>query len=145
MNHIADRADHFYLLGLPLILQESLELGRIVEVVLDGIFATTGDDDDVFYARSQTLLDHILDQRLIHHGQHLFGLRFGSRQKSGAKTGGWEDGFAHASALLCHGEIPKLIPARKNLERASSIGWNDLAPSMKRRPRTDSPRIASGP
>src|SRR5580700_9475464 len=110
MKHIADRTDHFGLLGLSLILQKSLELGRIVEMVFDGVLTASRDDDDVFDARSQTLLDYVLNQRLIDHREHLFGLRFGSRQKSGAKTGGRKDGFAHASALLCHNWNPKLIP-----------------------------------
>src|SRR5260370_31001456 len=142
MNHVADRADHFDLLGFSLILQKSLELGRIVEVVFDGVLAASGDDNDVFDARSQTLLDHVLNQRLIDHGEHLFGLRFRSRQKSGAKTGGWKDGFAHASALLCHNWNPKLIPVWKNLNSKDTclIGLNELVSSMKRRLPKDSAR-----
>ncbi len=110
VHHIADGAHHFDLLGLSLALQKSLQLGRIVEMIFDGVLASPCNDNDVLDPRGHAFLDDILNQRLIDDGKHLFGLRFGGRQKSGAQTSGWKDGFAHASALICHSAIPEAIP-----------------------------------
>src|ERR1700730_7322776 len=137
MNHVADGTDHLDLLGLPLVLQKSLQLGGIVEMVLDSDFASPGDDNNDLDSGSLALLDHVLNQGLINDGKHLFGLRFGGWQKSGAQPSGWKDGLAHASALRCHHEIPE-VSCMKELEGKRRL--LDLAPSMKRRALTDSAR-----
>ena len=90
------------LLGLALDFQKSFQLGRIIEMIFDGILAAAGNDDDVFDARGEALLDDILNQGLIDNGKHFLGLGFGGREKPRAQACGGEDGFAHASALLCH-------------------------------------------
>ena len=50
MNHVADGADHFDLLGFSLVLQESLQLGRIIEMVFNGILASPCNDNDILDA-----------------------------------------------------------------------------------------------
>ena len=80
-------------------LEERLELDVDVEVVLDGVLAAAGDQDDVSMPEATRLLDAVLDDRLVHQRQHLLRLRLGGRQEAGAETGGGEDGLAHAAAL----------------------------------------------
>ena len=79
----------------PRDLEQVLQLEADVEVVLDGGLAAAGDDDDVLNAGVDRLLHAVLDDGLVHQGQHLLGLRLGGGQKSGAQPGGGEDGFAN--------------------------------------------------
>ena len=71
-----------------------LELVGHVEVVLDRVLALAGDDDDAGEARGHRLLDHVLDDRLVHEGQHLLGLRLRGGEEAGAEAGGREDRLA---------------------------------------------------
>jgi hypothetical protein len=68
-------------------------------VVFDGILAFAGDDDDVLDARSDAFFNYVLNLRLVDDGEHLFWLRFGGRQKTGAEPRGGEDGFADFLAV----------------------------------------------
>jgi hypothetical protein len=63
-----------------------------VEVVFDRAFAAPGDKDHVAHARGVGFLDRVLDQRLVHHRQHLLGSGLGGRQKPGAEAGNRENG-----------------------------------------------------
>ena len=65
-------------------------------MILDGVLAATGDEDDVVDARLERLLDAVLDDGLVDERQHLLGLRFGGRQKAGAQAGRGKDGFSDA-------------------------------------------------
>ena len=40
------------------------------------------------------LVDHVLDQRPVDHGQHFLRHGLGGRQEAGAEAGDREDGFA---------------------------------------------------
>jgi hypothetical protein len=73
-----------------------LELEGEVEVVLDRALLAGGDDDHLFDAGRDGLLDRVLDDRLVDQGQHLLGLRLGRRQETGAPSGGGEDGLSNA-------------------------------------------------
>src|ERR1700724_3750747 len=81
----------------------------MVEMIFDSVLASPCNDNDVLDSRCHAFLDHILNERLINDGEHLFRLRFGGRQKSGAQTSGWKDGLAHASVLICHTCFRKLF------------------------------------
>ena len=63
-------------------------------MILDGLLAAPGDDQDLVAAGSHRLFHPVLDDGLVHQRQHLFGLSFGGGQKAGAQAGGWENGFA---------------------------------------------------
>src|SRR5580700_7641400 len=95
LDHIADSPDHGGLILLPSFLQEALQHGRMVEVIFNRVFALSRYDDDVFDARGNALFHHILDLWFVHYRQHLFGLRFGRRQKTRAKSGSRENRLAY--------------------------------------------------
>ena len=64
-------------------------------MILDGVLAAPGDQNDVVDARGDGLFDAVLNDRLVDERQHFFGLRFGGRQKPRAEPCDGEDGFAH--------------------------------------------------
>ncbi len=64
-----------------------------VEVVLDRPLAPARDQHDLFDARGDRLLHHVLDERLVHERQHLLGRRLCCRQKPGAQPGGGKNRF----------------------------------------------------
>ena len=72
----------------------ALQLVGGVEVVLDRVLALAGDDDDGGEAGGHRLLDHVLDDGLVHQGQHLLGLRLGGGEEAGAEARGGEHGLA---------------------------------------------------
>ena len=84
-----------------------LQLEADIEVIFDRGLAAAGDDDDVLDSGMNGFLDSVLDQRLIHQRQHLFGLGLGGWKKPGAKPGGGEDGFAN----FCVHQLPILSVA----------------------------------
>ena len=67
-------------------------------MILDGILAFAGDDDDVLDPGDHALLSDVLDLRFVYHRKHFLGLRFGGGQEAGAETGGGQHGFAHSAA-----------------------------------------------
>jgi hypothetical protein len=87
-----------------------LELELAVEVVLDGALGPAGDDEDVVDAGGHGFFDHVLDGGLVHHGQHLLGLRLGGRQEAGAEAGGGDDGFADGGGGRRHGDESRAPP-----------------------------------
>jgi hypothetical protein len=70
-------------------------------VILDRVLPAAGDDDDVGEAGRHRLLDHVLDDRLVHERQHLFRLRLGGGKEARAEARGGEDGLADASHERC--------------------------------------------
>ena len=78
----ADPADHFRLIFLALFLEKAFERRRQIEMIFDGVLALAGHNDDVLDARRHALLGHVLDEWLVHDGQHFFGLCLGGRQKA---------------------------------------------------------------
>ena len=67
-----------------------------VEVVFDGLLAAPGDDDDLVAAGSERFFHAVLNDWLVDQRQHLFGLGFGSGQKTSTQSGGREYGFANS-------------------------------------------------
>jgi hypothetical protein len=70
-------------------------------VVLDGALVAAGDQDGLLEPGGHRLLDHVLDDGLVHQRQHFLGLRFGGGQEAGAESGGGEDGLAHFHRDTC--------------------------------------------
>ena len=75
--------------------QERFELGRDVEVILDGVLAAPGDENDVGDARGDGLLDAVLDDRPIDQREHLLRHGLGGGQETRAEAGGGEDGLTN--------------------------------------------------
>ena len=65
------------IIGLAPSEQHVLQLVGHVEMILDGLFAATGDEHKVFYTRADGFFHDILDDGLVHQGQHFFGLGLG--------------------------------------------------------------------
>ena len=102
VDHVRDLADLGELLALAARLEERLELDRDVEVILDGVLAAAGDEDDVVDARRDRFLDAVLDDRLVDERQHLLGLRLGGGQEAGAEARSGKHGFAHDRGHVAH-------------------------------------------
>ena len=81
--------------------RERLELHRDVEMILDGVLAAPGHEDDVVDARGDCFLHAVLDDRLVYQRQHLFRLRLGGGEETSTEAGGGKDGFANG----WHGRI----------------------------------------
>jgi len=77
----------------------------VVEVIVDRGFAATGDEDELLDARRPCLLEGVLDDGFVHHGQHFLGHGLGGRQHSGAKASDGKHGFAN------HEESPNFLDA----------------------------------
>ena len=101
LDHLRDLADLGELLLLAALLEKAFELDVDVEVVLDGVLAAAGDDDDVVDAGGDGFLDAVLNDRLVDEDQHLLRLRLGGGQEAGAESGGGKDGFANRGVHPC--------------------------------------------
>ena len=64
-------------------------------MVFNGALAAARHKNHVADARGVGLFDGVLDQRLVHDGQHLFGAGLGGGQKACAQAGNGENGFAN--------------------------------------------------
>ena len=69
-------------------------------MVFNGALAAAGHKDHVANTSLIGFFDGVLDQGLVHHGQHLFGRGFGGRQKAGAQTRNGKHGFANAGLIV---------------------------------------------
>ena len=81
LNHrggVDHRLEQRRLAGL---LQPIFELEEAIEMVLDRLLAPAGDDAHLLDTAGYRLLHDVLDHRLIHHRQHLFGHRLGGGQE----------------------------------------------------------------
>ena len=62
------------------------------EIALDlGLLVRVDDDDAIYALGLESLLDHILDDRLVEHRQELLCRALGCREKTSAETGGRND------------------------------------------------------
>ena len=88
--------DDIMLSEKPVLKQAFLQVGGIVKVVLDGVLAPVGDDEDLLHACGHSLLHDVLDHGLVHQGQHLLGNALGVGQKTGPQSRRGNDGFPNA-------------------------------------------------
>ncbi|MNC89263.1 hypothetical protein D3C83_51710 [compost metagenome] len=66
-------------------------------MILDGVLAAAGDDDDVVDAGGDRLFDAVLDDRLVDEDQHFLGLGFRGREEAGAEPRRGKDGLPNRS------------------------------------------------
>ena len=85
------------LLGFSALLQRIVEFELDVEMILDDRLVASGHEDEVLYARLTRLVDHILDHRLVDHGDHFLRDCLGRRQEAGSQSRYREDGLANFS------------------------------------------------
>ena len=81
---------------LAALAQRRLELVGDVEMVLDRRLVAAGDHDEMLDPRRARLVDRVLDDRAVDHGQHLLGHRLGRRQEAGAEAGDGKHGGTEA-------------------------------------------------
>jgi hypothetical protein len=89
-NHVPYEFQHFILATRR---KFGLQLVGLVEMILDGPFRATGDEDHVGNPRCHRLLHRVLNQRLVHDRQHFLRTGLGRRQKTRSHTGNGKDGF----------------------------------------------------
>jgi hypothetical protein len=109
---LAGGLDGCEFLGVPLALKGGFEGRHPVKVVFQSPFVAPGDHEEVVEADIHGFLNHVLDGRLVHDGEHFLGHRLGCRQEPGTESGGRDDGFANSRVTGSH---------RTNLTSASSI------------------------
>ena len=83
-------------LGLARRFQLAFQLVGGVEVVFNGALAAARDKHHVPHARRPGLFHGVLDQGLVHDGQHFLGAGLGGRQKARAQAGNRENGGLHS-------------------------------------------------
>ncbi len=81
-----------------------LQLVIAVEVVFQGPLVTPCDHEDVVQPCRDGLLDHVLDGRLVHDGEHFLGRRLRRRKEAGAEARGRDDCLFDHGVQLSHGQ-----------------------------------------
>src|SRR3990170_302178 len=119
VGHVGDRPDRGKLGAVPLLLQEVLQFVGDVEVVLDRVFSPSGHDDHVPHAGCARLLHAILDQRLVHEGQHLLGRRFRGREEPRPET------CCRKHRLSYHRDFPSPASSRPARKRRNNSDTAD--------------------
>jgi hypothetical protein len=82
------------LLGLAARGQELLQFVGLIEMVFDGGFSASRDENEFLDAGGLRLFHGILDQRLVDDRQHFLRHRLGGRQKAGTEATDGEHSFA---------------------------------------------------
>ena len=95
-----DAVNHIQQLFLARLFKGYFELERHVKVVFDRPLVPTGDEDHLPNACGVSLFHGVLDQRLVHHGQHLLRLRLRGREKAGTQACYGKDGFCDRHKTL---------------------------------------------
>ena len=94
MHHVGNGPHNGQQLRLLAGFEHVFEFITDIEMVFDGLLAASGDDDDLVAAGGHGFFDAILNDGLVHQGEHFLGLGFGGGQEASAEAGGGEYGFA---------------------------------------------------
>ena len=81
--------------------QRLLQLVLQVEMILDHALVAPGHEDQVLDTGRARLVDHMLDQRPVHHGEHFLRHRLGGGQEAGAEAGDGENSLADRGHVAC--------------------------------------------
>ena len=100
IRHVCHLAHGAGLLDLAIGQEALLQVGRIVEVVLDGGLAAVGDDQDLLDPGGDRLFYDVLQDGLIHQRQHLLRDALGIGQQAGAESRRGDDRFPDFHGLL---------------------------------------------
>ncbi len=106
----------------PALAKVMLELQRSVEMVDDGALATACDHDHLLDTAGDCFLHAVLDRRLVDQRQHLFRLRFGGGQESGAEPGSGDDRLADGECR--HARQSNAWTASTASSPESKAGWS---------------------
>ncbi len=83
--------------------QRRLQFVLLVEVILDDTLVAPGDEDEMLDSRLAGLIHRQLDDRPVHHRQHLLRHGLGGRQEARSKPGHGKDGCPNRT---CHEFTP---------------------------------------
>src|SRR5690349_18591208 len=89
MEPSADFAHHPGLFQFAAPLEKTFELGGRIKMVFYCIFAPTGNEYDVLDSGRYAFFDGVLNQRLVHDGEHFFRHRFRGWEESGSQACYW--------------------------------------------------------
>ena len=90
-------AQHLEKRVLATVGQFGLQLVVHIEVIFDRPLGRVVDQHDFLDAGGNGLVYHVLDHRLVDHGDHFLGDGFAGRQETGTETGDRKYGFSY-----CH-------------------------------------------
>src|SRR5206468_1566068 len=93
VRHLGDPAHVIEKLVLLVFLEIFFELKREIEVVFDGAFSPTRDDDDVPDAGRDCFFHRMLNEGFVDQRKHLFRRRLGDGKKTGTEARGRNNGF----------------------------------------------------
>src|SRR5207245_4972513 len=91
LDHPGDVPDLLEEIALAFLLEEVLELGCQVEMILDRALAASRDEDDLREPGVDRLLHHVLDRRDVDDRQHLLRNGLGGGQEARAEPRGRDD------------------------------------------------------
>jgi hypothetical protein len=94
LHHIADAANHFRQILFSSLFEKTLEHRSVVKMILDGVLAFSGDDDDVLDAGGDAFFGDILNLRFVNDREHFFWLSLGGGKETRPEAGGGQDRFA---------------------------------------------------
>jgi hypothetical protein len=102
-----DAAYHVQQFLLARLFQGYLQLEGHVKVVFDGALVAAGHKDHLAHAGGVGFFHRVLDQRLVHHRQHLLGLCLGGGQEAGTEAGHGENRLLTFMGIL---RMPSGLP-----------------------------------
>jgi hypothetical protein len=97
--------EHCELVRLAALAERRLELRLPVEMILDRTLVAAGHEDEMLDPRRTRLVDHVLDDGAVDHGQHLLRHRLGRGQEACAEPGHGEHGLADTLRGSGHGKL----------------------------------------
>ena len=127
-DHAAELANHFRKIWAAAVGEKTFQAGKRIEVVLDGVLAFAGDDDDVFDAAGDALFHHVLHQRLIHNGEHFLRLSFCGRKKTCAHAGRRQHGLTDSLGKGRHAHDCKIRRGADGVNRGKLPNCERLKP-----------------
>src|SRR5258706_6846998 len=99
-----------------------VELKSMDKMDQEGVLANACNHDHLFDTAGDCFLPAVLDRRLVDQRQHLFRLRFGGGQESGAEPGSGDDRLADGECR--HARQSNAWTASTASSPESKAGWS---------------------